>query len=99
MFVGTMVSGRRIHFAGGEMSCYFYYCLRIKLQINSYNFYLKVCKATVQELENAISKEDPNKTVDVSGFRLDAKGNSISKSVKLVKSEMYLTELMEKICK
>uniref|UniRef100_A0A0A1XHT4 Protein canopy homolog 2 n=1 Tax=Zeugodacus cucurbitae TaxID=28588 RepID=A0A0A1XHT4_ZEUCU len=57
-----------------------------------------VCKATVQELENAIAKEDPHKTVDVSGFRLDANGNSISKSVKLVKSEMYLTELMEKIC-
>ncbi|CAD7014797.1 unnamed protein product [Ceratitis capitata] len=57
-----------------------------------------VCKATVHEMEKAIGKEDPNKTVDVSGFRLDAKGNSISKSVKLIKSEMYLTELMEKIC-
>ncbi|XP_017476378.1 PREDICTED: protein canopy homolog 2 [Rhagoletis zephyria] len=57
-----------------------------------------VCKATVQEMENAIAKEDPNKTADVSGFRLDAHGNSISKTVKLIKSEMYLTELMEKIC-
>ncbi|XP_054740746.1 protein seele [Anastrepha obliqua] len=57
-----------------------------------------VCKATVQEMESAIAKEDPNKTVNVSGFRLDTKGNSISKAVKLIKSEMYLTELMEKIC-
>lgn len=58
-----------------------------------------MCKATVQELEEAISKEDVNKMVDVSGFRLDASGNSITKRVRFIKSEMYLTELMEKICK
>ena len=57
-----------------------------------------VCKATVQEMEEAIAKQDPNKLADVSGFRLDAAGNSISKTVKLVKSEMFLTELMENIC-
>lgn len=57
-----------------------------------------MCKATVQELENAVAKEDAKKMVDVSGFRLDANGNSISKRVRLIKSEMYLTELMEKIC-
>ncbi|XP_017147099.1 protein seele [Drosophila miranda] len=57
-----------------------------------------VCKATVIELEEAIAKEDANKKVDVSGFRLDAKGNSVSKRVRLIKSEMFLTELMEKIC-
>jgi len=58
-----------------------------------------VCKAVVTELEEAIAKEDPHKMADVSGFRLDAQGNSISKKVRLVKSEMFLTELMEKICK
>ncbi|XP_062131779.1 protein seele [Drosophila sulfurigaster albostrigata] len=57
-----------------------------------------VCKATVQELEDAIAKEDPKKMVDVSGFRLDASGNSITKRVRFIKSEMFLTELMEKIC-
>ncbi|XP_068145653.1 protein seele [Drosophila tropicalis] len=57
-----------------------------------------VCKAVVTELEEAIAKEDANKKVDVSGFRLDAQGNSISKRVLLIKSEMFLTELMEKIC-
>ncbi|KAH8304957.1 hypothetical protein KR044_008267, partial [Drosophila immigrans] len=57
-----------------------------------------VCKATVQELEDAIAKEDSKKMVDVSGFRLDASGNSITKRVRFIKSEMYLTELMEKIC-
>lgn len=50
-------------------------------------------------MEEAIGKEDPNKVADVRGFRLDAAGNSVSKTVKLVKSEMFLTELMENICK
>ncbi|XP_064542382.1 protein seele [Drosophila montana] len=72
-------------------------------QVQGYSFTSKevkchVCKATVQELEDAIAKEDANKKVDVSGFRLDAQGNSISKRVRYIKSEMFLTELMEKIC-
>lgn len=72
-------------------------------QVQSYSFTSKevkchVCKATVQELEEAIAKEDAKKMVDVSGFRLDASGNSVTKRVRFIKSEMYLTELMEKIC-
>ncbi|XP_055385349.1 protein seele [Condylostylus longicornis] len=59
----------------------------------------EVCKATVQEIENAVSKVDTGKKVDVGGFRIDAHGNTVSKSVQLSKSEVYLTELMEKICK
>lgn len=51
------------------------------------------------ELEEAIAKEDANKMADVSGFRLDAHGNTVSKRVRFIKSEMFLTELMEKICK
>lgn len=57
-----------------------------------------VCKAVVQEIEEEVSKVDPSKKVDVSGFRLDASGNAISKTVPLSKSEMFLTEVMEKIC-
>ncbi|XP_065367985.1 protein seele [Calliphora vicina] len=57
-----------------------------------------VCKAVVQEIEDEVSKVDPAKRVDVSGFRLDASGNAISKSVPMAKSEMFLTEVMEKIC-
>ncbi|XP_023292587.2 protein seele [Lucilia cuprina] len=57
-----------------------------------------VCKAVVHEIEDEVSKVDPAKRVDVSGFRLDADGNAISKSVPMAKSEMFLTEVMEKIC-
>lgn len=34
--------------------------------------------------------------IEVSGFRMDAKD---TKSIPYVKSEMFLTELMEEICK
>lgn len=58
-----------------------------------------VCKATVHEMEDEIAKVDPKKVASVGGFRLDEHGNAVSKRVKLAKSEMYLTELMENICK
>lgn len=43
----------------------------------------------------AIRKINPRKLVEVSGFRMDAKD---VKRVPLVKSESYLTELMESVC-
>lgn len=49
-------------------------------------------------MEDEVSKVDPGKKVEVSGFRLDSSGNAVSKSVPMAKSEMYLTEVMEKIC-
>ncbi|XP_030380683.1 protein seele [Scaptodrosophila lebanonensis] len=87
----------------GKYLLLFSIALLATLPAHGYSFTSKevkchVCKATVQELEDAIAKEDAHKMVDVSGFRLDAHGNSISKRVRFVKSEMFLTELMEKIC-
>lgn len=57
---------------------------------------LAVCRATLVEMKTAIKKVDPRKKVEVSGFRMDSKD---SKSVQLIKSESYLTELMESVCK
>lgn len=51
--------------------------------------------ATVDEMELAISKVDPKKTISVGNFRFD---DGSSKTIPLVKSEMYLTELMDEIC-
>jgi len=59
----------------------------------------EVCKVTIQEMENAVSKVNSKKKIEVGGFRIDSSGNTISKTVQFSKSEMYLTELMEKICK
>ncbi|XP_055850656.1 protein seele-like [Episyrphus balteatus] len=57
-----------------------------------------VCKNTVQEMEDAISKIDPKRVVEVNGFRIDDQGNLITKTAKYSKSETYLTELMETVC-
>lgn len=58
-----------------------------------------VCKVTVNEMEDAISKVDPRKKVEVGGFRIDDTGSRVSKQVQYKYSEIYLTELMESICK
>lgn len=60
--------------------------------------FFAVCRATIEEMKIEIKKVDPRKKVEVSGFRMTADGNSISKSVQLIRSETYLTELMETIC-
>lgn len=58
-----------------------------------------VCKATMNEMELAVSKVDPKKKIDVGDYRLDATGDSKKKKTILyAKSEMYLTELMETVC-
>lgn len=51
------------------------------------------------EMEEAIAKIDPKKRIEVGGSRLDGSGNMISNSIQLKKSEVYLTELMESVCK
>uniref|UniRef100_A0A336MGW9 CSON000318 protein n=1 Tax=Culicoides sonorensis TaxID=179676 RepID=A0A336MGW9_CULSO len=57
-----------------------------------------ICKATIAEMDLAISKVDPNKKVEVGNFRLDTSGSATSRKIPLTKSEMYLTELMESVC-
>lgn len=61
--------------------------------------HFSVCRATVAEVEDAVSKVDPKKKAEVGGYRLDSLGNAITRTVPLVKSEMFLTELFENICK
>lgn len=46
-----------------------------------------------------ISKVDPKKTVEIGGYHLDVGRNDRKKTVQLSKSETYLTDLMETICK
>lgn len=58
-----------------------------------------VCKATIDEMLSAVAKVDPKKRTNVGGYRMDSDGNSITRSVPYSKSETYLTELMENICK
>lgn len=50
-------------------------------------------------MEKEIKKVDPRRRVEVSGFRLDPNGQSKTKSIQYSKSETFLTELMDSICK
>jgi len=68
------------------------------LRVDSREVKCLVCRASLQEIIKALDKVDPKKRVEVSGFRIDGQGNTITRSVQLSKSETYLTELFETIC-
>lgn len=57
-----------------------------------------VCQASLEELDDEIRKIDPKKKVDIGGYRLDASGNAKMKSVPQAKSEVHLSELIDKVC-
>lgn len=57
-----------------------------------------VCEKSIYELTTAVSKLDPNRKVEVGGHRLDKDGNFRQKEVSQTKSEMVLSELIEKVC-
>lgn len=61
-------------------------------------FYVAVCEKSLQEITNEVKKFDPNKKVDVGGYRLDIDGNYKHKAVPQAKSELALSELIEGIC-
>ncbi|XP_023025935.1 canopy family protein seele isoform X2 [Leptinotarsa decemlineata] len=57
-----------------------------------------VCETSVQEVAKAINKLDPNKKVDVGGYRLDIDGNYNHKAISEAKSELALSEIIENVC-
>ncbi|KAL0121200.1 hypothetical protein PUN28_008704 [Cardiocondyla obscurior] len=57
-----------------------------------------VCRETMNELENAVLKANPNKLIDVGNFRMDAEGNTIHKKIPLSQSETHITILLDHIC-
>uniref|UniRef100_A0A4W6CVP8 Canopy FGF signaling regulator 1 n=1 Tax=Lates calcarifer TaxID=8187 RepID=A0A4W6CVP8_LATCA len=60
--------------------------------------YCSACKAIVDELNYSISQVDPKKTINVGSFRLNPDGTMKDKKVPLVRSETYLSELLEGVC-
>ncbi|XP_050306238.1 protein seele [Anthonomus grandis grandis] len=58
-----------------------------------------VCEASIKELTEVVSKTDNSRTVKIGGHRLDPQGNyDAPKTVPLGKSEIHISELMEKVC-
>ncbi|XP_069585837.1 protein canopy homolog 1 isoform X3 [Ranitomeya imitator] len=60
--------------------------------------YCGACRAVVDELLHEIRKVSPSKTIDVGSFRINPDGTQVQNKVPLVKSEVYLTEVLEGIC-
>lgn len=60
--------------------------------------YCAVCRALVDEVSYSIGQVDPKKLVQVGSFRIDGKGNQLTKQVPLARSEVHLTELLEGVC-
>lgn len=57
-----------------------------------------VCEASLQELDSKIKQIDPDKTVDVGGYRLNVDGE-YKKTVKpQAKSEIYLSDYVDEVC-
>lgn len=52
----------------------------------------------MEELDEEIQKIDPKKKIEIGGYRLDDKGNAKMKTVPQAKSEVYLSEMVDKIC-
>ncbi|XP_056634173.1 protein seele [Diorhabda sublineata] len=57
-----------------------------------------VCEKSIYEINREVNKLDPNKKVDVGGYRLDAQGNYEHKTVPQTKSELALSEIIEGVC-
>lgn len=46
-----------------------------------------VCRATMNEMEAAVSKMNPNVLVEAGNYKMDPQGNTISKKVKVYLKE------------
>lgn len=57
-----------------------------------------VCKTVIKEINKSVVRESKTRTVDVGGYSMDHNGNVKKKTKLLVQSELFLSELMEKVC-
>lgn len=57
-----------------------------------------MCEASLQELDQKIRSIDPDKTVDVGGYHLDAGGDLKRKVKQQAKSEIYLSDYVDEVC-
>ncbi|KAM8966391.1 protein canopy homolog 1 [Pelodytes ibericus] len=60
--------------------------------------YCGACRGLVEELLYEIKKVNPKKTIEVGSFRISPDGTQEKSKVPLVKSEQFLTEILEGIC-
>jgi len=57
-----------------------------------------VCQRIVEEIEKEVEKTSPDKKIDIGSYRLDGNGEMKKSSVELRRSEVFLSDVIEKIC-
>ncbi|XP_011145478.1 protein seele [Harpegnathos saltator] len=57
-----------------------------------------VCRATMDEMEAAVSKLNPRVLVDAGNYKMDAQGNTVQKKVPLRKSQVHISDIVDDIC-
>ncbi|XP_078519379.1 protein canopy homolog 1 isoform X1 [Lissotriton helveticus] len=60
--------------------------------------YCGACRALVDELQHVLSKVNPKKTVEVGSFRISPDGTQERNKIPLIKSEAYISDVLETIC-
>ncbi|XP_062900501.1 protein canopy homolog 1-like [Mobula hypostoma] len=60
--------------------------------------YCGVCRALVDEIDWAVKKVDPKKTIQVGSFRISPDGSQKPNEIPYARSEIHLLELFENIC-
>ncbi|XP_049882869.1 protein seele [Pectinophora gossypiella] len=71
----------------------------VSARIDPKNLKCLVCRTTFIELDKAIAKVDKWKKVDVGNFRMDADGNTMQDKVPAHRSSVYISEMIDDICK
>ncbi|XP_026316313.1 protein seele [Hyposmocoma kahamanoa] len=71
----------------------------VSARIDPQNLRCLVCRQTFEELNRAIKKIDKWKKVDVGNFRMDASGNTLQDKVPAHRSAVYISEMIDDICK
>ncbi|XP_043268392.1 protein seele [Venturia canescens] len=57
-----------------------------------------VCRVMAKEMKLEIGKINPNRTIDIGNYRLDAQGNEIKKTVRMAHSAVHISEILDDIC-
>ncbi|XP_078064578.1 protein canopy homolog 2-like, partial [Mustelus asterias] len=70
----------------------------ITLARRSADLYCGACRALVDELDWEISQVDPGKVVETGSYSLGPDGNPVATMVPYARSEMFLLELLERVC-
>nr|XP_032525245.1 protein seele-like [Danaus plexippus plexippus] len=71
----------------------------VTAKIDPQNLRCLVCRTTFQELNHVIKNVERWKKVDVGNFRMDASGNTMQQKVPAHRSAVYISEVIDGICK